>query len=119
MNNFKYVMLLTGLLLPQLFFSEYWLVLTLWIFTGYLLGNKFKYIFLVTFILQFSIGIVLFFLWSAKATQFLYDIPALFDLPAFIMPLFATLFNALNASFCLLAGTTISGLVKNRIIKSV
>ncbi|HET6245172.1 MAG: hypothetical protein H0V01_06450 [Bacteroidetes bacterium] len=110
----KYIPLLTGILVPQLFFSQYWIVLTVWIFTGYLLSSNFRNIFISTFILQSVIGTVLFFLWSSNASDFLLEIPVSFNLPGFLMPLFASLFNALNVAFCLLAGATIARIIQRR-----
>lgn len=108
-----YAILLAGILIPQLFFSSYWAVVLVWIITGMLVSSV-RRIFLNGFMLQLIIGGILFFLWSAAETKFLRGIPEEFDVPGFVMPLFAMLFNALNVGFCLLGGAVLVRLLFNR-----
>lgn len=109
-----YTLLLAGLLLPQIFISQYWAVLVVWIITGFALAAGFRRIFLTTFLVQLLIGSVLFLLWSAGATRFLLDIAVSFGLPGFLMPLFAVLFNAVNAAVNVTAGAVIARLVQRK-----
>lgn len=108
-----YAILLAGILIPQLLFPAYWAVVLVWIITGMLLATSVRRIFLNGFLLQLIIGGILFFLWSAGATRFLRGVPEEFDVPGFVMPLFAMLFNALNLGFCLLGGATLVKLLLN------
>jgi hypothetical protein len=113
-KSLAFLLLCIGLIVPQLFITEYWLVLTIWIITGFLLKGKFKRIFLTVLIIQLFVGTVLFFLWSAEPSGFLHGIPVAFDLPGFLLPLFTTLFNSLNAAFCMLAGALIAQIVQGK-----
>jgi uncharacterized membrane-anchored protein len=110
---FTYLILICGLVLPQLLLREYSTVITIWILvgvvTGFVAGSV--NVFLKSFIVQVIIGIILFGFVAAEGTAYLQQIPESFGMPGFLIIAVAVLFNALNAAFCILAGTILISMV--------
>jgi hypothetical protein len=102
----SYIILIIGLLLPQLLVTDYQLLVFFWVSLGVLVGFFFKSlkVFLPTFFIQLGLGLILFGYVAGNSTAYLQQIPAEFNLPGFLIIGLAVLFNALNASICILAG---------------
>ena len=110
----KYMLLGLAILLPQLFIRNYFICTGIFVLLGFLLGhwNIMDKIFWKVFLIELVIISSLFFLIADPSNkQYLFNLLASVELPAFILPTLVLLFNAFNVAICMVTGWRSSKLI--------